>query len=550
MGIPLEVQRMPQRVNLDSLIRRENFEVVSGPPSSRGDEDPKLKIGELEAASLFFRYLRKPDFQRRTAHWTPDKIAGLVKSFVDGDLIPALILWPAESSASIFVIDGAHRLSALLAWVHDDYGDGTITQRASGHIVEEQKGAAKETRRLVNQLIGSYADLTHGAHNTPERIKHALNLAKNGVTLQWVKGNAQSAERSFHTINTEQSPIGELEKRLIRDRRCPNAIATRALINAGTGLNLSSFFPEANKLRIQQLAKSIYEDLFTPRLEEPIKTLDLPVAGSSYSDETVRLVLDVVEFVNKPKETDTPKKRAPRGSKTDLLVPTMDEDSDGTATIQFLTSFGKTSFRVAGMSAGSLGLHPAVYFYSATGKYQPTAFLAAVSLIRTLVDQNELNEFSIARFRFEELLVDYKVLINEIVRHYGSGSRGLSALTRLQRHMLDGVWDGKAGKEIIPGVVADKQLAFLASIIDPDKGTKKEFTKDKKSAAFLVKALDSAVRCRICKARLHKKSITTDHIKDLKDDGPGTEDNAQPTHPYCNSTFKDWMRATGRQLIL
>src|SRR6266700_1732527 len=96
---------MSQRVNLDALIRRENFEVVSGPPSSRGDEDPKLKVSELEASSLFFKYLRKPDFQRRTAHWTPDKIAGLVKSFVDGDLIPALILWPAESSASIFVID-------------------------------------------------------------------------------------------------------------------------------------------------------------------------------------------------------------------------------------------------------------------------------------------------------------------------------------------------------------------------------------------------------------------------------------------------------------
>jgi hypothetical protein len=27
----------------------------------------------------------------------------------------------------IFVIDGGHRLSALRAWMEDDYGDGTIS---------------------------------------------------------------------------------------------------------------------------------------------------------------------------------------------------------------------------------------------------------------------------------------------------------------------------------------------------------------------------------------------------------------------------------------
>jgi len=45
-------------------------------------------------------------------------------------LIPAIILW--NSGRYIFTIDGAHRLSALIAWVLDDYGDGIISQTFFG----------------------------------------------------------------------------------------------------------------------------------------------------------------------------------------------------------------------------------------------------------------------------------------------------------------------------------------------------------------------------------------------------------------------------------
>jgi len=98
----------------------------------------------------------------------------------------------------------------------------------------------------------------------PERSRFASNLAAGEVTLQWVRGDATRAEKSFHTINTEQTPIGDLEVRLIRDRRCPNAIATRALVSVGTGQYSPSSFTEDNKTRIRTLAKSIYDDLFVP----------------------------------------------------------------------------------------------------------------------------------------------------------------------------------------------------------------------------------------------------------------------------------------------
>jgi hypothetical protein len=129
------------------------------------------------------------------------------------------------------------------------------------------------------------------------------------VTLQLVRGDATRAEKSFHTINTEQTPIGDLEVRLIRDRRCPNAIATRALVSVGTGQYSPSSFTEDNKTRIRTLAKSIYDDLFVPPLETPIKTLDLSVAGRSYSFDSLKLILDVVECLNKPATENAKKAR-------------------------------------------------------------------------------------------------------------------------------------------------------------------------------------------------------------------------------------------------
>src|SRR4051794_11511525 len=48
--------------------------------------------------------LRKPGFQRETNHWTPVQVVSLIQCFVEGDLIPSVILW--SSPTSVFVIDG------------------------------------------------------------------------------------------------------------------------------------------------------------------------------------------------------------------------------------------------------------------------------------------------------------------------------------------------------------------------------------------------------------------------------------------------------------
>jgi hypothetical protein len=152
---------MPQGVNLDAMIRREDLDVTEQSPI-QVQLGPAIKLYELERHSTTFHILRKPDFQRETYNWSPEKIAEMVSSFVEGDLIPSIIVWRSPTSGKVFVIDGAHRLSALIAWINDDYGDETLSRALFGDLVNDpqQKKIAKKTRDLVlSKVGGSYERL-------------------------------------------------------------------------------------------------------------------------------------------------------------------------------------------------------------------------------------------------------------------------------------------------------------------------------------------------------------------------------------------------------
>lgn len=132
---------------------------------------------------------------------------------MDGDLIPAVILW-RSSGSDYFVIDGSHRLSSLIAWINDDYGDGKISKEFYDRdIVEEQESAAQTVRNLIKERIGSYKfyqSLTqHRGEVDPKIIDRARNLGALGIQLQWVEGDIRKAEDSFFKINQKAAPIGE-----------------------------------------------------------------------------------------------------------------------------------------------------------------------------------------------------------------------------------------------------------------------------------------------------------------------------------------------------
>lgn len=371
-------------VNLDALIPREDFEAITSEQATQTSIlSTTMKITDLTQDSLMYNVLRKPDFQRETANWTPEKVAELVRSFLAGDLIPSIILWRSPTSGNIFVIDGAHRLSALAAWVQDDYGDKHTSMRFFDNVIpNEQKKAAEATRKLIQESVGSYADLGLALRNSDTTPKEKLQLARNlgafAIHLQWVNGEAEKAESSFFRINQQATPIDPTELEMIKARHKPNALATRAFIRAGTGHKYWSSFEESIQTEIETLAKDVYDLIFKPNLDMAIRSADLPVAGRGYSSDSVKMIFELVNFVNKlhPEMWRSEAATTKRKTRTQQQIITLDDDADGATTLEYMRAVKRTAGRIAGNSPASLGLHPAVYFYSATGRFQPAAFLA------------------------------------------------------------------------------------------------------------------------------------------------------------------------------
>ncbi|GHH44039.1 GmrSD restriction endonuclease domain-containing protein [Lentzea cavernae] len=539
-------------VNLDALIPREDFESVSPDVITQTSGlMANLGVKDLTPDAFMYNVLRKPDFQRETANWTPEKVAALVQSFLEGDLIPAIILWRSPKSGNIFAIDGAHRLSALVAWVHDDYGDKYQSLKFfDGIIPDDQKKAAKATRDLIQSKVGSFADLKLALQNSDTASKEQLRLARNlsafALQLQWVNGESEKAETSFYRINQEATPIDPTELDIIKARRKPNAMAARAFIRAGTGHKYWSSFNESVQNTIQELAEDVYNLLFKPTLDLSIRSSDLPVAGKGYSADSLKMVFELVNFVNglQP-ESWRHEDKKPRRPKA-AAQPTgevLSDDPNGTTTTNFMRAVKRAAERIAGNSPGSLGLHPAVYFYSATGRFQPAAFLAAVAFTQELNEKRHLPKFTEHRKDFEDFLVKYKHFVNQIVQAYGSLQRSVPSILQFYRIALASTTNGLSEQEVIQTLQASSTPRLPVKIItEEDRKHGRNFSGETKNSVALKTALDSAPTCPICKARLHLRAMTVDHIVRREDGGGGNPSNAQITHPYCNSGYKESQR--------
>ena len=514
---------MVHKVNLDALIPREDFDVSdstipSVPPTT-------IQIRNLERADFFYSVIRKPDFQRETSDWSPDKICEFVQSFIDGDLIPALILW--QSGTQTFVIDGAHRLSALVAWVHDDYGDAATSRDFfDGVIPDDQTSAAEFTRKLIKRKVGSYSDHQFAIQN-PDKAKaetviQAKRLATQSVQLQWVKGDATKAEASFFKINQQASPIDKTELRLLKARKLPNALASRAIVRSGTGHKYWSSFAEVVKVEIEDIAKYVNDLLFSPTLKTPIKTLDLPVAGRGYSSQTLPLVFDFVNLVN--------------DVKTDSVLK---NDESGYETISFLKKCRVIVNRISGSHASSLGLHPVVYFYSSTGRYQPTAFMAVVAMLIKLEEDKAFVSFISVRRQFEDFLLKHRKFVNQVTLKYGSGAKSYVRLRDFFLWIVEQLKKGRTEVEILSDMNMHSDFSFLQPTEQDELTNRAEFGTDAKSSVFLRDALKDPLRCAICDGLIHRNSISIDHIVRRQDGGKGTLENGQLAHPMCNTTIKN-----------
>lgn len=521
---------MPDNVILDAMIARDDF-ALKGPPISSAEPIKSLSMENLGNAGYLVPLLRKPDFQRETNHWTPKQVVSFLESFLDNELVPSIILWQSESF--VFVIDGGHRISALRAWMNDDYGDGPISLKFySNDISISQKRIADKTRREVDKAIGKYslvkdALVNHDAHDQ-KRVGRARNMATRALALQWVNGDADKAESSFFKINTQGTPLDDSEEILLRNRTRSIAVAARSIVRAGTGHKYWSKYDENNRLEIEKHAKSLHKMFFSPEVQQPIKTLDLPIGGSKSPLNALELLMNIISITSAGQSLN----RKP--------VDDFDEDVDGSKTIGVLKQTVKVMSRIAGNDAPSLGLHPAVYFYTDRGRHIPDLLLGTILCFRRHVSNNNsqfFKDFSDRRSSIEKFFITNKSMITQALQIVRSKNRFESVADMID-YMVSHLKSGKRLKieEAISVIIPNSEGKILSI---REKATSVSFSDETKSSIFIRDSMKRAVKCPLCQGLLDpSRSVSYDHVIRVREGGKGSATNGQLTHPYCNASVK------------
>jgi Protein of unknown function DUF262 len=506
-----------QRVNLDAMIRREDFarEIRDAPAPATIRE---LNLSQLLPSSAIRRQLRKPEFQRETNHWTPDQVLKFLTSFVDGDVIPSIILW--RSTNFIFVIDGAHRLSALCAWISNDYGDETISKGFySDEISTEQEKIAERTRRMVERSIGRYESLDRLVGQTATDIagKRAGAMNTRPIFLQTVVGNAKVAEDSFFAINSQGTPLDDTEEYLIRNRYKPVAIGARAIVRAGFGHSYWSSFNQKNQSEVVSLAGNLHRIIFEPEVTTPLKTLDLPLGGSASPVDALAVLIDFLIVADSKSKT--------AGTLVDPSA--YDDDETGDATIEILKGGLRIANRITGNSSESLGLHPAVYFSNDKGKHSRFLFLGMCALIEEKLRNNDggwFKKFTLSRKTVEQFLLTNKSVIGIVLQNLSKRTR-IPKMREMFRYLVE---EGAEGRKPDTAAVFT-HIGLSGKIYDLTAMPRAvAFSDDTKSQIYYRQQIERAQSCPICSGLLDTgKSVSYDHIIPVRDGGLGVAENGQ-----------------------
>lgn len=521
---------MAKTVTLDALIKREDF-ASTNPNTQSSESVNSLSVESLSSVGMISNLLRKPDFQRETNQWKTEQLVSFLESFLDDELIPSVILW--QGAANVFVIDGGHRLSALKAWIENDYGDGSISLKYFGNdISNEQRLTAERTRKLVEKRIGSYSRIRNALVN-PEAydeltVKRARKMATRQLTLQWVSGDADKAESSFFKINTQGTPLHDTEETLLRNRSRSIAISARSIVRAATGHKYWSKFQPEMISEIEGLSQKAHVVLFNPEVSQPVRTLDLPLGGAKSPIVALGILMQLISV-----STLTDKLSA-------TAIKEFPEDSDGSKTISLLKSFVRTIGWISGPEDRSLGLHPAIYFYSEQGRHLPDLLVGLTHLIARKQHNNQksfFKDFTENRAKLEELLIQNKFLVTQ----------SLQAVRSTSRYARVAEFFDEAVKAFKNGTILNE--TEIASIITGGEGarvlalhrtkTGADFSDHTKSAAFIRDALQQAIKCNICNGYLDpQKSMSYDHKQRKSEGGGGELENCSLTHHYCNTGYK------------
>lgn len=471
-----------------------------------------------------------------------------------------MIVWKSPENNYLYVLDGAHRLSVMRAWILDDWGDKAVEDYYERHeFGKEIKNAAQKTRELVKAKFGSFDDFIKAGTRYLELTKEGESpkdvlsevefkrglfyteiLQDAGFHIQEVSGDYKIAEASFLKINRSGQPLDDWETTLIENRNSSLARAVMSIANGGAG----RFWPEQTedlslKKKLEEIkgwSHLLHRWIFIPPFSAPIKDVNVPfIATAKYFPKHAYLM----EFLPVVKQI----------ANVESLFA-LDNESEAEVIIKNghnLLNLAYTAMRhLTGPSDDplSMALVPLFYFYTQAGRYVRSSLYGFVAWLNSGSPddiQKRKIIFTAHRGRFERVVFGHD-MPGAITRRVGSGLRATQANVDFYQKLTELLI--KDNSDVNNDEFQEKLKTILDKLTAPRLGAKakesRKFDDKQKTTINLRELFKSSIRCDICGGILDLRlGVQYDHITKFSDSRITTTENGRPTHPFCNNRRDD-----------
>lgn len=572
------------KIYLDHLIERQSLRYKRS--TERMERDRRKQYDILRCSDLFsghmssrVDFLRKPDFQRATYSWTAQDCVELLESVVNEQVIPSIIMWQNQDSQYDYVLDGGHRVSVIIAWMQDDWGESAASDKDEEEA-DIIKKAAAEVRDLVRVKVGMFSEYeaaekvlddalenlelerTANKGETQDvslssisskmlkqgRFYRKLRKGDIGLHILWVEGNYEKAEQSFLKINKTGKKLSPWEITLVENRNSSFARTVMSVANIGSASHYwpTKGFDSHIEVQAQQTVvdilngvEKLHEAILRPPLRTPIHTLDVPLLAADIKDRPPYLAeLFTVVKGFKGQEAETERIIAKDRDATPEVIINNGKNLiiDALDVIGHLTGDSNNS--------KSLAVVPAMYFYSESGRHVRSLLYGFIYWLFSGGDNDEIltrkRIFSAHRQAFESKIME-KDIVPGLGRKSGSGPEVTIQTAHFYEELLqllikhnDAIQEESFTKDYKSLI---KEFTTRRTREDNEGvGSSRRFTPRQRSAAILDVLIKGLGRCGICGGLMDAtKAVQHDHITEVHKGGKTTMGNQRLTHPFCNN---------------
>lgn len=555
------------RVHLDYLLPRQSIRYVDEVQKEANQiisnsENSSIIYRDLEGD--WFKNLRKPDFQRETNAWTPEQCVEFLDSVLNERIIPSIILWHSQDNGCIYVLDGAHRLSVIRAWMTDDWGDKN-DKYYDRKDKEELKHAATQTRKLVNLKIGSYKEFISSYSEmltitdrggAPKTAMHPKNFEQarfysriqrnRTIPAQWENGDYERAEQSFLRINRQGQALDPWEATLIEYRK---GSYSRVVMSIANGGKVGHFWPIDNNSKemqdvingFQKKCNDIHTKLFVPPFKLPISDLNVPLMVSPAYFQKHKYLLELIPLIiNKEIAQEDDKQ-------VDLLKRDVNEDPKKIIENSsiMINKIDDILEQIVSFTHNSkcLAIVPLFYWYNERGQYNRSLLYGFFYWLFAGSEEDlktKKHIFCAFRDKFEYILQEFKVDISLYLN--ASSGAGLKSVKQTAT-FIQNVFRSLISNPTLKIGSEDLDNLALEALNSSSKSRKKivrnsrNVTNRDKTQVNIRELFKNSIACHICGGivNLHYGGVQYDHQIDFSIVKETSPDNLKPTHPYCNN---------------